>query len=65
LIKAILLRDAVLAKRARDTIFSGIKMSSKEGIQPGFSFHQHGPQQQFGNYGLSFLNASSFWLRVL
>ena len=26
----------------------------KEGMQADMSFHQHGPQQQFGNYGLGF-----------
>jgi chondroitin AC lyase len=64
LFKAILLRDAALMKRARDTIFSELKMSKEEGIQSDFSFHQHGPQQQFGNYGLSFINTQTFWARM-
>ena len=65
LFKAILMEDEALAKRARDTIFSELKTTIEEGIQPDFSFHQHGPQQQFGNYGLSFITSMSFWARSL
>jgi chondroitin AC lyase len=65
LFKAILLEDQKLALRARDTIFSELKLTTDEGIQPDFSFHQHGPQQQFGNYGLSFVTSMSFWARTL
>ncbi|KHJ38721.1 chondroitinase-AC [Pedobacter glucosidilyticus] len=65
LFKSILLEDEQLAKRARDTIFSELRITTDEGIQPDFSFHQHGPQQQFGNYGLSFVTSMSFWARVL
>jgi chondroitin AC lyase len=64
LFKAILIKDESLAKSARDTIFSELKISGAEGIQIDNSFHQHGPQQQFGNYGLSFVNTLSFWSRV-
>lgn len=64
LFKAILTQDESLAKMARDTIFSELKVSGSEGIQADYSFHQHGPQQQFGNYGLSFVNTLSFWARV-
>lgn len=64
LFKAILIKDEALAKIARDTIFSELRISGNEGIQKDYSFHQHGPQQQFGNYGLSFVNTLSFWARV-
>lgn len=53
--KALLVDDYALAQRARDTIFSEIYMSTAEGLQPDYSFHQHGPMMQFGNYGLSYL----------
>ena len=36
-----------------------------EGIQPDWSFHQHGPQLQFGNYGLSFFTEMTKWATVL
>lgn len=60
LIRGLLLNDAELIKEARENICSEIVLGQKEGIQPDWSFHQHGPQQQFGNYGLSFLCNMSF-----
>lgn len=62
--KAILTDDNKLAQQARDTICSEIKVTTEEGIQPDFSFHQHGPQQQFGNYGLAFITGMAFWGRI-
>ena len=62
--KAMLTDDKKLAERARDTIASEIKITTEEGIQPDFSFHQHGPQQQFGNYGLAFITGMAFWDRI-
>lgn len=64
LYKAILIEDEALAKRARDTIFSELRMTTEEGIQPDYSFHQHGPQLQFGNYGQGFVTTMSFWARI-
>ena len=62
--KAILINDAKLAQRARDTIASEIRIGEEEGIQPDYSFHQHGPQQQFGNYGLAYITEMAFWGRI-
>lgn len=39
--------------------------SGKEGLQPDRSFHQHGPQQQFGNYGLSYFLDMTGWSVIL
>ncbi|MEI6753523.1 MAG: polysaccharide lyase family 8 super-sandwich domain-containing protein [Paludibacter sp.] len=64
LLKALLINDATLAKAARDTIVSEIYQTTNEGIQPDFSFHQHGPQQQFGNYGLAYINSLSYYANV-
>lgn len=61
LIRALLQNDWKLAKEARDVISSEITLGQKEGIKADWSFHQHGPQQQFGNYGLSFLCNMSFY----
>ena len=52
LIRALLQNDWQLAKEARKVIASEITLGQKEGINADWSFHQHGPQQQFGNYGL-------------
>jgi chondroitin AC lyase len=62
--KAVLRKDYALAEAARDTIVSEIRISEGEGIQPDYSFHQHGPQQQFGNYGLAFITTQTYWARI-
>ena len=64
LMKALLQGDAELVKQVRDIIASEIVTGQPEGIKPDWSFHQHGPQQQFGNYGLSFLSTMSFFTRL-
>lgn len=64
LLKALLLNDEQLAKAARDTIASEIYLTTNEGIQPDYSFHQHGPQQQFGNYGLAFISSMAYYANV-
>ena len=64
LMRALLQNDTALVRQARDTIASEIVTGQQEGIQPDWSFHQHGPQQQFGNYGLSFLSSMSFYSGV-
>jgi chondroitin AC lyase len=33
-------------------------------LQADWSFHQHGPQQQMGNYGLSFAQEMAAWARL-
>ena len=41
-----------------------VSVSAAEGIQPDYSFQQHGPMLQFGNYGLHFVNSLLFWVTV-
>lgn len=55
LMRGLLQKDAALVQAARDTIVSEITTGLPEGIKSDWSFHQHGPQQQFGNYGLAYL----------
>lgn len=61
LLKGLLLDDYALVKAARDTIVAEITTERTEGIKSDWSFHQHGPQQQFGNYGLAYLGEMSFY----
>lgn len=61
LMRALLQNDYELVKAARNAISSEITLGQKEGIKNDWSFHQHGPQQQFGNYGLSFIGNMSFY----
>ncbi len=65
LMKGLLIDDPALVKQARDYIAEEIYITEDEGIQEDWSFHQHGPQIQFGNYGLTYADVLSFWLRVL
>lgn len=61
LIRGLLQNDWALVKEARNQICSEIVLGQKEGIKADWSFHQHGPQQQFSNYGLAFLWNMSFY----
>ena len=64
LIRGLLQEDMDLVRAARDTIVSEIVLGKKEGIKRDWSFHQHGPQQQFGNYGLSFLSNMCMYAEI-
>ena len=44
---------------------SEIRTGGKEGIKDDWCFHQHGPQQQFGNYGLAFVTTMSLFSGLL
>lgn len=65
LMKGLLIDDEALVIKARDFIAEEMCVTDKEGIQEDWSFHQHGPQIQFGNYGLTYVETVSFWLRVM
>lgn len=64
LMKAMLIDNVELAKEAIKQISEEVYVTESEGIQNDGSFHQHGPQLQFGNYGMCFAEAVSFWIRV-
>ena len=65
LMKGLLLDDEALVVKAKNIIAEEIVMTDQEGIQEDYSFHQHGAQMQFGNYGLTFIDVMSFWCSVL
>ncbi|MGZ5246665.1 MAG: polysaccharide lyase family 8 super-sandwich domain-containing protein, partial [Flavitalea sp.] len=44
-----------LMKYCRDTILSVMKITEEEGVQPDYSFHQHGKRLQMYHYGGAFL----------
>ena len=52
--RSLLTNDSKQIEKAVQSITEEIVVTTNEGIQPDFSFHQHGPQQQFGNYGLAY-----------
>jgi len=63
--RALLEGDPALAAQARDAITAELAVSEKEGLQFDSSFHQHGPQLQFGNYGMGFAIDMVKWAKVL
>ncbi len=65
LMKSLLLRDVETIRKAASSIQEELKVSMGEGIQPDESFHQHGPQIQFGNYGLAYVGDMIKWIRLL
>lgn len=65
LVRGIMEENDSLVIEAGKVILDELKFSDgKEGLQKDWSFHQHGPQLQFGNYGLSFAISQSFWARA-
>ncbi|HWZ94960.1 MAG TPA: polysaccharide lyase family 8 super-sandwich domain-containing protein [Opitutaceae bacterium] len=65
LIRGLLQGDEALVNQAAPTIWNELHVSMEEGVQPDYSFHQHGPQQQFGLYGLAFAAEIGRWGTVL
>jgi len=65
LFRGLILGDERKVTQAAEVIWSEIQLSVDEGVQPDFSFHQHGAQQQFGNYGMAFAVNMALWARVL
>jgi chondroitin AC lyase len=64
LFTSLLKRDLDTIKLASQAIQEELVVSMKEGVQPDWSYHQHGPQIQFGNYGLSYVNDMIKWIRI-
>lgn len=50
----LLQRDSAALLRASQTIGNEVLLTTAEGIQHDYSFHQHGPQLYAGGYGLGF-----------
>ena len=65
LLTSLLKRDVDTIKLASRSIQEELIVSMKEGVQPDWSYHQHGPQLQFGNYGLSYVNDMIMWISIL
>ena len=50
-----LTNNFALMQHCRDTILTVIKITTGEGVQPDYSFHQHGSRLQMYHYGGAFL----------
>ncbi len=64
LIKGLLQNDTALVRECRDVIMGEAINERREGIKPDWSFHQHGPLQQFGNYGMSFTMSMGLYVTL-
>ncbi len=64
LMKGLLVNDTDLMAEARRQIFEELQITTAEGIQPDYSFHQHGPQLQWGNYGAAFAGSMLKWAGI-
>ena len=65
LLKSLLVRKADSVAIAAKAIQGELKVSTGLGIQPDFSFHEHGVMLQQGNYGLSYLTDMIQWVTLL
>lgn len=65
LLTSLLTKDIELVKKASASIQEELVVSLGEGVQPDWSYHQHGPQLQFGNYGLSYVADMIKWISIL
>lgn len=65
LFRALLVRDADTLALASASIQEELVTGKGEGIQTDWSYHQHGAQLQFGNYGLSYLEDMLRWYQIL
>jgi chondroitin AC lyase len=51
--------------RARKAVLGQIRVTTREGVQPDWSYHLHGPLQQWGSYGLAFASTVMDWAKLL
>lgn len=65
LMRGLIENDPRLVQAARDAMDEEFVTTTGEGLQVDFSFHQHGPQLQIGNYGLAFARSLANWLESL
>ncbi len=62
--RSLLNGDVMAVEAAVKAIQEEIVVSEGEGIQPDYSFHQHGTQQQFGNYGSAYAGDMLKWAGI-
>jgi len=62
--RGLLKHDVEMVKAAYDDITEELCLTTDEGIQPDYSFHQHGKIMQTGVYGLTFAHDYSWWIHA-
>ena len=65
--KGVIYRDEKMVRDGAASLMSVIRISApgKEGLQADWSFHQHGSQQQFGNYGAGYFDNGTRFMLLL
>ena len=63
--RGLIARDETMVRDAIGVIVGTVSIGDSAGIQEDWCFFQHGPQPQFGNYGLGFLSAQSRLAAIL
>lgn len=64
--RGLLTGDVTLVRRALDEVLGEVQVTTgPEGIQPDWSFHQHGPQLYQGNYGAAFMETCAPYATLL
>ncbi len=63
--RSLLTRDTDSIALASKSIQEELAVTSGEGIQSDWSYHQHGAQLQFGNYGMSYIEDMMRWYTIL
>ena len=59
MVLACVIGDVELLRQTIEQITKEIRITTEEGVQPDFSFHQHGPQLYMSNYGEVFSGDNS------
>lgn len=65
LLRNLLLKNEDTIRLAATSIQEELVVGTGEGVQPDWSYHQHGPQLQFGNYGLAYIGDMIKWITIL
>lgn len=65
MLRSLILREADSVRLASNAIQGELEFSNGVGLKKDFSYHEHGAQLQFGNYGLSYLEDMIKWNQIL
>ncbi|MDW5288118.1 polysaccharide lyase 8 family protein [Formosa sp. PL04] len=65
LMRSLLSRDIDSVAIASKAIQDELKIANGVGIKADYSYHEHGAQLQFGNYGLSYLEDMIKWFSIV
>lgn len=65
IMKAVFYNRKDIIEKAVEVLWTEVKQTTDEGIQADWCFHQHGNQNQMGNYGRSYSDRVSDWAYLL